>query len=101
ARLVSDYIHDHEITIALLPPALVSVMTPDPLVSLKTLLVGGDLTALELMRKWSKNRQLINAYGPTENTVCATMHFYQEGDHNTIIGKPLDNMQVYVLDPGP
>ena len=50
------------------------------------------------MRKWSRGRRLINAYGPTENTVCATMHEYEDGDLNTNIGRPLDNASVYVLD---
>ena len=46
----------------------------------------------------SKGRTLINAYGPTENTVCATMHKYSSGDLNTNIGKPINNGNVYILN---
>lgn len=50
------------------------------------------------MAKWSKGRRLINAYGPTENTVCTTMHRYSKGTSHTNIGKPLNNVKVYILD---
>ncbi len=98
AHLVSGYLAHNKIAVTLLPPALLSVMASTGLEHLKVLLVGGDLSSLDLMHQWSKGRRLINAYGPTENTVCATMHKYEEGDLNTNIGRPLDNTGVYVVD---
>jgi amino acid adenylation domain-containing protein/non-ribosomal peptide synthase protein (TIGR01720 family) len=98
AHLVSEYIVGRKITVALLPPVLVGTMSSTVLQDLQTLLVGGDLSSLDLMAKWSKGRRLINAYGPTENTVCATMHHYAEGDSNTNIGRALNNVSLYVLD---
>ena len=97
-QLVRDYIATRGITITLLPPVLLSTMPYTQLQDLKTLLVGGEPCSCEVMNKWSKGRRLINAYGPTESTVCATMHEYVEGDLNTNIGKSLDNIQAYVLD---
>ncbi|WP_268225916.1 AMP-binding protein, partial [Sinomicrobium oceani] len=61
--------------------------------------LAGESSSAELMTEWRKDRRLINAYGPTEYTVCASMHEYQEGDRNTNIGRPLDNTDAYVLDP--
>ncbi|MEP7107701.1 MAG: amino acid adenylation domain-containing protein [Ferruginibacter sp.] len=98
SQLVCDYLLSAKITIALLPPVLLSMMPDTRLPDLKTLLVGGDLCSLETMNKWSKGRRLINAYGPTESTVIATMHRYEAGDGNTKIGKPIANTGVYVLD---
>ena len=98
AQLLCDYLGDAKITIALLPPVLLSMMPYTLLQDLKTLLVGGDLSSLETMNKWSQSRRLINAYGPTEGTVIATMHTYEAGDKNTNIGRPITNISVYVLD---
>uniref|UniRef100_UPI00119E3A7F AMP-binding protein n=1 Tax=Bacillus altitudinis TaxID=293387 RepID=UPI00119E3A7F len=39
----------------------------------------------------------INAYGPTENTVCASACIY-EGKGILTLGKPISNTQLYVLD---
>ena len=47
----------------------------------------------------SKGIRLINAYGPTENTVCVSMSDDPIKDnHVTVIGKPISNVQVYILD---
>ena len=82
----------------MLPPVFLNMMPYTQLQNLKTLLVGGDISSLKLIHKWSQGRRLINAYGPTEGTVCASMNKYEKGDLNTNIGKPLDNARLYVLD---
>ena len=47
----------------------------------------------------SAQRQLLNAYGPTEVTVCATSSAALEGQQSRPpIGRPLNNTEVYVLD---
>ncbi|HEV7786307.1 MAG TPA: condensation domain-containing protein, partial [Thermoanaerobaculia bacterium] len=42
--------------------------------------------------------RLVNAYGPTETTVCATGWLYDGGDR-LLVGRPIQNLQAYVLDP--
>ena len=42
--------------------------------------------------------QLHNGYGPTECTVIATIYPMHEYEQNTPIGKPLDNLRLYVVD---
>ncbi|MDE9448568.1 AMP-binding protein, partial [Xenorhabdus bovienii] len=42
--------------------------------------------------------QILNSYGPTEVTVCATEKLYQHGDIATNIGKAINNARLYVLD---
>ena len=97
-HMLTGYMARCKISIALLPPALLGSMATEQLQDLRVLLVGGDLTSLEIMTKWSQGRLLINAYGPTEITVCATMHHYVVKDLNTNIGKPIRNTRLYVLD---
>jgi len=99
ADLVSEYMESHRINIASFPPAFLSSVAYKEFADLRTLIVAGESCALELMRQWlSQGRSLINGYGPTENTVCVSLHTYETGDLNTNIGRPFNNVNVYVLD---
>lgn len=62
--------------------------------SLRLMSLGGE--KLAAMKKPAY--RVYNLYGPTECTLCAT--FYNiEGDYDSsLIGKPLDNYMLYVLD---
>lgn len=42
---------------------------------------------------------LYNFYGPTETTVWSTFHRFTNADETIVIGRPLANTQVYVLEP--
>jgi len=56
-----------------------------------------------LARRWAAGYHLVNAYGLTETTVCATISARQDADGPTRtvpIGGPVDNARVYVLDTG-
>ena len=91
---------EQQISHALLPPiALAAIPSDTPLTQLKTLLVGGDACSESLVQQWAKNRQLINAYGPTEATVYATTyHCNPEEPGHPPIGHPIANTQIYILD---
>ena len=47
-----------------------------------------------------KGKELWNLYGPTEITIWATSYHVKSGDEPILIGRPLDNTQIYILDPG-
>ena len=42
--------------------------------------------------------QLHNGYGPTECTIFTTTYALKEFEQNTPIGKPLDNLQLFIVD---
>ena len=65
--------------------------------SLQTIISAGEACNKELIEKWGREIQFINAYGPTESTVCATMTECNPDDGQITIGKPIANTQVYVL----
>jgi len=98
AQQLSEYLEDHGINIATIPPGLLRTIPYKEYAGLRTIIVAGESCSADLMRKWSRGRRLINAYGPTESTVCASLHEYKENDLNTNVGKPLDNSSLYVLD---
>src|SRR5262249_36922998 len=64
---------------------------------LETLIVAGESCPSEVVGRWAEGRRMINAYGPTEATVCATMSEALSGSE-TPIGRPIWNTRVYVLD---
>ncbi|MFO1072255.1 MAG: AMP-binding protein [Geminicoccaceae bacterium] len=87
--------------VATLPPSLLPHSSPQrELPELRTLVVAGEVCAEGemLMRRWAEGRLVINAYGPTEATVCATAACYRPGDPPARIGRALRGVTLHVLD---
>ncbi|WP_162034195.1 non-ribosomal peptide synthetase, partial [Chryseobacterium potabilaquae] len=94
--LLHTYIVENRIQIATIPPVL---LTTELILPLDTLIVAGDTTHPEVMEYYRREGvDLINAYGPTESTVCATYHHYHEDGNALNIGQPITNITTYVLD---
>ncbi|WP_447002781.1 amino acid adenylation domain-containing protein [Saccharothrix isguenensis] len=94
ARFVTDF----AITHALIPPAALGTLPHTELPTLRTLVVGGDATSAELVRRWAPDRRMINAYGPTESTVVTTWSDPLEPDGTPPIGRPIPGTSIRVLD---
>jgi amino acid adenylation domain-containing protein/non-ribosomal peptide synthase protein (TIGR01720 family) len=92
---LSTYIQDNNITIATIPPA---ILDPNNLYKLKTLIVAGESTPKDVMVAYTNfGTNIINAYGPTEVSVCSTLHHFDIGDSNNDIGHPIANTTSYIL----
>ena len=63
--------------------------------SLRHLSVGGEKI---LPLTPPKGYKLYNVYGPTECTIFTTTYQQTEFEQNAPIGKPLDNLQLYIVD---
>ncbi|AIG26684.1 non-ribosomal peptide synthase/polyketide synthase [Brevibacillus laterosporus] len=97
--LYESYLSNHQITVAVLPPVFAVHVNADKLRSLRLLFTGGSATTLEMVRTWKDRVMYVNAYGPTEASVQATAWLAEEREDGMIsIGKPIDNVQVYVLN---
>jgi amino acid adenylation domain-containing protein len=63
--------------------------------SLEHLSVGGEaLSALNPPTEYKMH----NGYGPTECTIFTTTYLVKEYEQHIPIGKPLDNLQLYIMD---
>lgn len=99
ANRLLDLMEKEKVYCTLIPPALLSVLPYRFLPDLKTLVVGGESTPADAMERWKQGRRLVNAYGPTENTVVTTCSEVTEGFLPNNIGTPLSGVSCYVLDP--
>jgi amino acid adenylation domain-containing protein len=90
---------ERAVTIAHLPPAVLSLLTGEPFPALRAMLVGGEVFPAELARAWLRpGLRVWNVYGPTESTVIATVAEVDEAMAAPPIGLPVRNQQAYVLD---
>ncbi|CCH94319.1 McnC protein [Microcystis aeruginosa PCC 9432] len=92
-------LRENKITHITLPPSALAVLPWDNLSSLQTIIVAGEACSPELVKKWSQGRNFFNGYGPTEGSVCATIAKCTPFDEKITIGRPLPNVQIYILDP--
>ena len=97
---LAQIIQKQKITHATLPPAVLSGLSPGAgLESLQTLIAAGDRLTEPLVKAWAPGRRLINAYGPTESTICATAYACDPSvEGNPPIGRPIANTRTYILD---
>jgi amino acid adenylation domain-containing protein/thioester reductase-like protein len=97
--VLSEFINKNEITIITLPPSILQTISQFDMPSLRTIVTAGEPCSKELANHWSEKVCFINAYGPTEATVCATLGRINKKINNTLsMGKPIANTTVYVVD---
>ena len=79
-------------------PSAVAALSPQGLES-AALLLGGEACPAEVVDRWAPGRVVINAYGPTEATVYASMSApLTAGSGVAPIGAPVPGSALFVLD---
>ena len=89
----------HKVDVGVFPPSFQHVVK-NSFGTIKTIVSAGEpLERAMAMHIQSNGIRLINAYGPTENTVCTTLSDDPLKENNvTVIGKPVSNVSVYILN---
>ncbi|MEU9609263.1 amino acid adenylation domain-containing protein, partial [Streptomyces sp. NPDC048057] len=97
---LAHHLTHERITHALIPPTVLATLPEDQeLPALATLVVGGEPCPPQLTARWAGKLRLINAYGPTEATVCATLSLpLAASTAPPPIGHPNPDTCVRVLD---
>ncbi|HEU5108627.1 MAG TPA: amino acid adenylation domain-containing protein, partial [Micromonosporaceae bacterium] len=95
---LAEVIDTRGVTHALIPPVAMATVPDVPLAGFRTLIVGGEASTAELVATWAPGRRMINAYGPTENTVVSTWSTPLRPGGTPAIGAPLPNITAHVLD---
>ncbi len=99
-QVLARALEERRITHVMIPPAMLSGWADsEPLPGVGTLITGGEALPEAQVRRWAMGRALFNAYGPTEATVCASMHrCHAEAHGKPPIGRPIANVRIYILD---
>ncbi|WP_433601928.1 amino acid adenylation domain-containing protein [Nocardia sp. CA-135953] len=86
------------ITHAVITPSALATMEPTDLADLRVLGVGGEAVSPELVDRWAVGRRMVNLYGPTEFSICATSAAELLPGKPITIGGPIRGASNLVLD---
>ncbi|CAH1202642.1 Plipastatin synthase subunit B [Paenibacillus plantiphilus] len=99
-RLIASERITHFSTVPSMFAAILDAITPEEGASLKAVTLGGEkLSEVVAARAASKHPglELVNEYGPTENSVITTCLRHAEDGRPITIGVPIANTEVWVL----
>ncbi len=96
---LTSLIADQHVTHAFITPAALATVDPSGLNELVCIGTGGDVCPPDLVAAWvSDHRIMINAYGPTESTVVASITEPMSPTDRVTIGRPSTGITAWVLD---
>ena len=87
-----------EVSVLTQTPSAVAALSPQGLES-AALVVVGEACPAEVVDRWAPGRVMINAYGPTETTMCVAVSApLRAGSGAPPIGSPVSGAALFVLD---
>ena len=95
---LAQLLKEHAVSVIVLPASVLATLPPVTLPALRSVIAGGEACSAELVDRWAHDRRFVNAYGPTEATICTTMARCQPGGGPPPIGRPIPHARTYVLD---
>jgi tyrocidine synthetase III len=93
-------IEQHEATLLTTTPLVVSWLNQEleTPAKLRYIISGGDVLLPSQVNRLLNMLPVVNSYGPTEATVCATYHFIKDAEGSMLLGKPNAGVRVYITD---
>ncbi|MFT9369458.1 amino acid adenylation domain-containing protein [Paenibacillus polymyxa] len=95
------YVSENMITVLTLPPSYAVYLEASHISDLRLLITAGSSSSSNLVNQWSPCTTYVNAYGPTEASICASLWMapsaYFEGN-SVPIGLSLPNTHFFIFD---
>ncbi|WNG58277.1 amino acid adenylation domain-containing protein [Archangium gephyra] len=91
-------LREERVTTAVLTPSVLEATPVEALPALESVMVAGEACGPRLPRRWGAGRLFVNAYGPTEISIYATLAKCPPDAAVVPIGGPLAGASAYVLD---
>ncbi|KVM99348.1 non-ribosomal peptide synthetase [Burkholderia stagnalis] len=86
------------VTHVTLPPSLLAALDDADLAGVRTIVAAGEAAPAGLLARWARGRRVVNAYGPSEATVCASLHVCDAHEPLPPIGAAIEGVRTVVLD---
>ncbi len=97
SRRLSEYCLQEQVTVATFPPNLYAQIETFPA---RLILTAGSAADRDTVRHGAEKGAYLNAYGPTEASICATDWLYEPNTDipdRVPIGRPIDNVKIHIL----
>jgi non-ribosomal peptide synthase protein (TIGR01720 family) len=95
------YLEERNITAVTMTPRYLAALERHPLPTVRTLITAGDIADPATTLFYAGTKRVFNAYGPTEVSVCASMHRVdlEPDSYGPIpIGMPVANSSIEIVD---
>ncbi|MUM17177.1 hypothetical protein BI330_12400 [Mycobacterium sp. CBMA 623] len=93
-----DFLVSQGITVLHQTPSAAAALSPEALEGM-ALVVAAEACSAEVVDRWAPGRLMVNAYGPTESTLCVTVSPpLVAGSGTPAIGVPVAGAALFVLD---
>jgi bacitracin synthase 3 len=101
AALFTEFVEKSAVDVLFLPPAYLNSLEGKLPSCVNLLFTGGEAANPVDVASYSLRLKYVNAYGPTEISICASFRIIEPGEafeSLVPIGKPVANLPVYILD---
>ncbi|EAW20684.1 putative nonribosomal peptide synthase [Aspergillus fischeri NRRL 181] len=96
---IREFIHDYNVSWALLTPSFIQTLKPEDVPSLEVLMLAGEAVSRDILNKWFGKVRLINGWGPAETCVFSTMHEWNSIDESPLtVGRPVGGL-CWIVNP--
>ncbi|MBC2639974.1 MULTISPECIES: non-ribosomal peptide synthetase [unclassified Rhodococcus (in: high G+C Gram-positive bacteria)] len=96
--LLAQLMTAERITHAVITPSVLASIDPGEVDGLRVLVVAGEACPPELLSRWASRCSVIDAYGPAETTVMATVGDPLPAAGPVTVGRPIRGTRAVVLD---
>ncbi len=98
-KQLMNYIEENHISDIHLTPSIFSFLAESDYPHLRNIVLGGEPFSYNLIENWIDKCRVFNSYGATETTVSIALSQLNSETDKIMIGKPIDNCEIYLLDP--